>query len=69
MLRALIFLVGLAGLVAGLSSYFDAIPLPIKFGSETVTVGMAEFRLDFILMVLGVLLMFLGLPKQRAKWK
>jgi hypothetical protein len=34
-----------------------------------VTVGAAEFRLDFVLMILGIPLMLLGIPSKKAKWK
>lgn len=68
-MRALIFLIGLAVLIVGVSSYFNGVPLPIEFGSKTVTVGTAEFRLDFVLMMLGVPLMLLGLPTKRARWR
>ncbi len=68
-MRVLIFLVGLAALIVGVSSYFNGVPLPIEFGSRTVTVGAADFRLDFVLMMVGVPLMLLGLPTKRAKWR
>ncbi|UCG52930.1 MAG: hypothetical protein JSW58_05060 [Candidatus Latescibacterota bacterium] len=68
-MRGIFFLAGLAALVAGASSYFEPIPLPIDFSSRMVTVGAAEFRLDFVLMMFGILLMLLGLPSKKPKWK
>jgi hypothetical protein len=63
------FLLGLVALVAGVSSHFDGVPLPVEFGSRIVTVGVAEFRLDFVLMMLGVPLVLAGLPGKRARWR
>jgi hypothetical protein len=68
-MRVVIFLVGLAALIAGLSSYFGGKPLPVEFSDKIVTVGAAEFRLDFVLMMLGIPLMLLGIPSKKAKWK
>jgi hypothetical protein len=68
-MRAIIFLVGLASLALGVLSYFDIVPLPIDIKSKTVTIVAAEFRLDYVLMMLGVPLMLLGLPTKRARWK
>ena len=68
-MRLIIFLAGLLALVAGVSSYFGGRPLPIDFSAKMVTVGAAEFRLDFVLMMLGIPLMLLGVPKKKAKWK
>jgi len=68
-MRAFIFLVGLAALAVGVLSYFDVVSLPVDISSKTVSVGAAEFRLDFVLMLLGILLMLLGLPTKTAKWK
>jgi len=68
-MRAFIFLVGLAALAVGVLSYFDVVSLPVDIKSKTVTVGAAEFRLDFVLMMLGIPLMLLGLPTKKAKWK
>ena len=68
-MRAFIFLVGLAALAVGVLSYFDVVSLPVDIKSKTVTVGAAEFRLDFVLMMLGIPLMLLGLPTKKAKWR
>ena len=68
-MRAFIFVVGLAALAVGVLSYFDVVSLPVDIKSKTVTVGAAEFRLDFVLMMLGIPLMLLGLPTKKAKWK
>jgi len=68
-MRAFIFVVGLAALAVGVLSYFDVVSLPVDIKSKTVTVGAAEFRLDFVLMMLGIPLMLLGLPTKKAKWR
>ena len=68
-MRTIIFLIGLASLVLGVLSYFEVASLPVDVKSKTVTIGVAEFRLDYVLMMLGVPLMLLGLPTKKAKWK
>ena len=68
-MRAIIFLIGLASLALGVLSYFEVLSLPVDIRSKTVTIGAAEFRLDFVLMMLGVPLMLLGLPTKKARWK
>jgi hypothetical protein len=68
-MRAFIFLVGLAALAVGVLSYFDVVSLPVDISSKTVSVGATEFRLDFVLMMLGIPLMLLGLPTKTGKWK
>jgi hypothetical protein len=68
-MRIIMFLVGLASLAVGVLSYFDVVSLPVDIRSKTVTIGAAEFRLDFVLMMLGVPLMLLGLPAKKARWK
>jgi len=68
-MRAIIFLIGLASLALGVLSYFEVVSLPIDIRSKAVTIGSAEFRLDYVLMMLGVPLMLLGLPKRKARWK
>jgi hypothetical protein len=68
-MRAIVFLIGLASLALGVLSYFDVVSLPVDIRSKTVTIGAAEFRLDYVLMMLGVPLMLLGLPTKKARWK
>ena len=67
MIRFLIFLVGLAAVVVGALSHFEVATLPIEIHSRMVTVGTAEFKLDFVLMVVGIPLLLLGLPKRKAR--
>ena len=68
-MRAIIFFMGLASLALGVLSYFDVVSLPVDIRSKMVTIGAAEFRLDYVLMMLGVPLMLLGLPAKKAKWR
>jgi hypothetical protein len=68
-MRAILFLMGLASLALGVLSYFEVVTLPIDIRSKTVTIVSAEFRLDYVLMMLGVPLMLLGLPTKKARWK
>jgi hypothetical protein len=68
-MRAIIFVIGLASLALGVLSYFDVVTLPVDIRWKTVTIGAAEFRLEYVLMVLGVPLMLLGLPVKKARWK
>jgi len=68
-MRVFIFLAGLAAVTVGVLSYFEVVSLPVDIRSRTVAVGAAEFRLDFVLMMLGIPLMLLGLPTKKAKWR
>ncbi|UCH85293.1 MAG: hypothetical protein JSW50_06275 [Candidatus Latescibacterota bacterium] len=54
MLRTIVFLVGLSALLVGISSYFNGVPIPVDYSSTLITIGVAEFRLDFLLMLIGV---------------
>jgi hypothetical protein len=67
-MRYFVFLLGLGALLVGVSSYFDGIPLPIDFGSKTVSIGVAEYKLDVTLIVLGILFMLLSNLIRKAKW-
>lgn len=68
-MRAIIFVIGLASLALGVLSYFDLVSLPVDIRSKTVSIGASEFRLEYVLMILGVPLMLLGLATKKARWK
>jgi hypothetical protein len=68
MIRVLIFLIGLGVLAVGVLSYFEVVPALADFHERTVTVGAADFKIDFVLMMLGIPLMRVGLPRT-VKWK
>lgn len=66
-MRWLLFLMGVGLLVVGLSSYFGGMPIPVNFSSSSVLVGAADFRVDVVLMIFGILLMLLSMALLRPK--
>jgi hypothetical protein len=67
MLRFIIFVMGLASLVVGVSSYFNGVPIPVDFTSNYVTIGAAEFRLDVVMMMLGIPIMLFSLQSVKLR--
>ncbi|MEJ2722403.1 MAG: hypothetical protein P8181_14885 [bacterium] len=67
MLRLIVFVIGLGALVVGVSSYFNGVPIPVDLRSSYVTIGIAEFRLDFVMMMLGIPVMLFSLQSVKVK--
>jgi hypothetical protein len=68
-MRGFIFVAGLVVLVSAVLNYSDATFLPVDFGDRTIMIGSARFRVDVALMVVGILMMLLGFPSKRTKWR
>ena len=67
MLRFIIFVVGLGSLAVGVSSYFGGVLIPVNLSSNYVTVGAADFRLDFLMMLLSIPIMLFSLQSVKVR--
>lgn len=66
-MRLLPFIIGVGLILAGVSSYFHGVPLPIELGRRTFSIGSFEFSLELAMIVVGILVVLLSMSTPKPK--